>query len=133
MRNEIVKGRSTTRIMSSFLLQDSARQIDLCEVDQLRCPAVENSLHHEHPKMIGLIDSCRRRHGELLASADHVDQYGSLVRERCLDRSLQLLRFLDTDAADTHRLGHSREVGILEIAPGIEESVCLHFHFDKSE
>src|SRR5580692_5388367 len=106
------KGRSTTRIMSSFLLYDSARQINLCEVDQLRRPTVENSLHHEHPKMIGLIDSCRRRHGELLASADHVDQYGSLVRKCRLDRSLQLLRLLDTDATDTHRVGHSCEVGI---------------------
>src|SRR5580658_8566657 len=110
-----------------------ARQVDLCEVDQLCRSAVKNSLHHIHPEMIGLIQSGFRWHRELLAGAHNVDQHGPLVFERGLDGSVQLLRLLYTDATNTHRLGHSREVRVLEVAPGIEEAVCLHLHLDKAE
>src|SRR3984957_14813593 len=120
------------RVFSSSR-QRSARQVDLCEVDELRRPAVKNSLHHIHPEMIGLIQGSLRWHGELLAGAHNVDQHGPLVFERGLDGSVQLLRLLYTDATNTHRLGHSREVRILEIAAGVEEAVCLHLHLDKAE
>src|SRR6266404_8642308 len=70
----------------------SAGEIYSCKVDELGRPAVENCLHHVHPKMIGLIQCRPGRHGKLLSSTHHIDENRSLVRQRCLDGALQLLR-----------------------------------------
>src|SRR5258705_12211232 len=85
------------------------------KVDELGRPAVENGLHRVHPKMIDLIQCGPGWHGKLLSSTHHVDENRSLMRQRCLDGTLQLLRLLDSDAADTHGFRHQRKVGVPEI------------------
>src|SRR5467141_1651088 len=84
----------------------SAGEIYPCKVDELGRPAIENRLHRVHPKMVGLIQCRPGRHGKLLSSTHHVDENRPLVRKRCLDGALQLLRLFNPDAADTHGFRH---------------------------
>src|SRR4029077_21286067 len=80
----------------------SAENIYPRKVDELGRPTVENGLHHEHPKMIGLIQCRLGRHGKLLAGTHDVEENGPLVRERCLDGALQFVRLFNPYTADPH-------------------------------
>src|ERR1700722_7247927 len=70
----------------------STKKIFPRKVDKLGRPTVENGLHHEHPKMIGLIQCRLGRHREFLSGADHVEENRPLVRQRRLNGALQFLR-----------------------------------------
>jgi hypothetical protein len=77
----------------------SALHIDVCKIDELGRPAVEDRLHHEHAEVVGLVERRLGRHGKLLPGAHHVDQDRPLVCQRGLERGFQFLRFLDPAGA----------------------------------
>src|ERR1700686_2450943 len=112
---------------------DLAGKVCLCEIDELFRTTVENRLHREHSKMIGLIQGRLGRHGKLLSGAHDVDQRWPLVRESGLDRASQLLRLLDSESFNAHSLCHKREVWIFEVTTRIQETTGLHLQFDKTE
>src|SRR5258708_12747303 len=46
-----------------------ANEVYLRKIDELSSAAIKHRLHHEHPKMIGLVQRCPWRHGQLLPGA----------------------------------------------------------------
>ena len=83
--------------------------------------------------MQGLVERGLGRHDELLPRAHHIDQRRAVVRQRLAQRAFELLRILDPHAFDAHRIGHGGEVGVLELAAGIEEAARLHLHLDEAQ
>ena len=111
----------------------SPEQIGPRQLDQLGAAAVDDRFGGVEAEAERLLGLDLRRHGELHLGRDHVDQSRPVVRERLLQRRLELRRVLDPVARQAGGLRDLGEVRIVEIGPDIEKTRRLHLHVDEAE
>jgi hypothetical protein len=102
------------RHKGAFGHSPSPEQAGARELDQLGAAAVDDRLggvEAEAERMLGLD---LRRHDELHAVGDHVDQGRAIVRKGLLQCGLELGRILDPEAGNAGGLRDLAEIRIVE-------------------
>ncbi len=92
----------------------SPPQVDLGQVDQFVGAPIHHRLDHEQAEVAHIAEAGLRWQHQFLPRADHIDQSRPVMGEGLGKTGAQVLRPFDADALDAHRLGHRREVGVVQ-------------------
>src|ERR1700694_5724893 len=106
-------------------LSASPPQIRTGELDDLVGTTIENGLQHVKRKTLRHLRGYFRRHRQLHAVDDRIDEHRPWRSERLSELPLPLLRILDAHALDADALSHDREVRIDNLGSGVEKAARL--------
>jgi hypothetical protein len=73
------------------------------------------------------------RHRKLHPINDCIHQHRTIVRKRCREARLNVLRMFEANAAHADSFRHRREVWVLKIRAHIEEPARLLLEFDEAK
>src|SRR5258707_10739953 len=111
----------------------SPQQIGSGELDDLVGTPVENGLQHVKCKTLRHLRSYFRRHRQLHAVDDRIDEHRTGMSQGLGELRLHLCRILDAHALDADGLSHGREVRIDKLGSGVEKAGRLLFELDEAE
>src|SRR5271170_3390233 len=93
--------------------------------------AIEHGLQHPKTEALGLLELDFGWHDEFLPISQDIDDCRAFMCKGCCDRCFQLARVFHAHAINTHRLGHTRKIRIVEPRAGWEKSAGLHLDVDN--
>src|SRR6267154_4483561 len=111
----------------------SPQQIGSGELDDLVSTPIQNGLQHIKREALRHLRSYFRRHRQLQAVDDRIDEHGTGMSQGLGELLLNLRRILDAHALDADGLGHGREVRIDKVGSGVEKAGRLLFELDEAE
>src|SRR6267154_1384504 len=111
----------------------SPPQIRSGELDDLVGTTIENGLQHVKREALRHLHSYFRRHRQLQAVDDRIDEHRTGMSQGFGELRLHLRRILDAHALDADGLGHGREVRIDELGSGVKEAGRLLLELDEAE
>src|SRR5712672_4843547 len=118
-----MQGRHLALVSGYLKLCASPPQIESGELDDLVGTPVKDGLEHVKRKTLRHLRSYLRRHRQLHAVDDRIDQHRTGMSQGLGELLLHLRRILDAHALDADGLSHGREVRIDKLGSGVEKPV----------
>src|SRR5258706_296458 len=111
----------------------SPPQIRSGELDDLVGTSIENGLQHVKREALRHLRGYFRRHCQLHAVDDCIDEHRTGMSQGLGELLLHLRRILDAYALDADGLSHGREVRIDKLGSGVEKAGRLLFELDEAD
>src|SRR5580698_7719862 len=127
--------RSLTASPFLFGLKDleSAKQIDLRQVDKFVAASVENRSQHEQTEALGLLIKDRWRHRQFLPCDLDLNQCRAVMFESLRNRGFNLVWGFGAQSKKSCSLGDLREIRTTQVGCKIEKAVRFHFQFHERQ
>src|SRR6266404_8051884 len=111
----------------------SPQQIRSGEFEDLVSTPIENGLEHVKREALRHLRGYFRRHRQLQAVDDRIDEHRTRMSQGLGELLLHLRRILDAHALDADGFSHGREVRIDKLRSGVEKAGRLLLELDKAE
>src|SRR6266446_5072260 len=128
--------RNSTRVDPFWIFRKLSalpQQIGSREFDDLVSTPVENGLEHVKCKTLRHLSSYFRRHRQLHAVDDRIDQHRTGMSQGLGELLLHLRRILNAHTLYADGLSHGREVRIDKLGSGVEKAGRFLFELDEAE